>query len=152
MHNTITNTNAHLPVVNLYIHSEYEKIRTRKNSIFGHFSHNVSSLYQTFGSLQMCTHGWRFFFGKSLTGQEISKQTNSNKLFFLDLFKGKNNKMHIQQLIDSSKQHCQLFYSLTCWYHSFLRHTLKTLSVLSFTPFVFFSILGSIAKPIPLFG
>ena len=36
--------NTEIYEVNVRIHSEYRKIRTRKNSVFGHFSHSVEKL------------------------------------------------------------------------------------------------------------
>ena len=40
--------NTEIYSVNLRIQSEYRKIRTRKNSVFGHF-HVMSSLFKIFG-------------------------------------------------------------------------------------------------------
>ena len=46
--------------VNLHIQSEYREIRTRKNSVFGHFSHSVSNGNQQWDWFWYClnTRNW----------------------------------------------------------------------------------------------
>ena len=89
--------NADIYFVNLCIQSEYRKIRTRNNSVFGHFSHSISILFwkklwckwlqkvcmllvkiESNSRFYILLSGFLFTEQSTITGQQGKREANCN--------------------------------------------------------------------------
>ena len=86
----------------LHIQQEYKKIRTRNNSVFGHFSHSVSMLQKPTRQLQYVL-SWEIFHGKHCVETSwcklISIYTLHNKITYNSLFTQKIPMMNYRHFL-----------------------------------------------------